>query len=209
MFVRTPEPPIQLCVGRRAPRPPRGARLHRPSRPHARGAGHARSARRFASSAGAPGAATDVPPGGARSSNEARSTTAARRRSGASATLPRDCEQAAFVPPAPALRPLDARQDPQAAAALEHLDCALVARPAPRFRRAFRPASPRAGPSAQASWTMSAPPTSSPATKTCGIVGQSDSAESSSRMRGREGRRPWRSRLRPRSACSARSELPQ
>ena len=81
-------------------------------------------------------------------------------------------------------------------------------RPSPgaRYLLAERaaPASRTARRSTASSWTMSAPPISSPFTKTCGIVGQPESALSSWRILGVRGaRRRSRSAPRPRAAPRA------
>ena len=76
-------------------------------------------------------------------------------------------------------------------------------------RRACRRGSPAARPDSASSCTMSAPPTSSPPTNTCGIVGQPESSDSAWRIAG-SGRTFTAVTGAPasRSARSARSELP-
>ena len=71
------------------------------------------------------------------------------------------------------------------------------------------PSASASSPDSYISVTMSQPPTSSPSTKSCGIVGQFESAESSWRMRG-SGRMSTAANGAP-SACSAatvRAEKP-
>jgi hypothetical protein len=81
----------------------------------------------------------------------------------------------------------------------------VASRPVPSALSSFACSSPLS----YSSSTMSAPPTSSPLMKTCGIVGQPESADSSWRIRG-SGRTSTAvtGASASRSARSARSEFP-